>query len=61
MAMRWSGASERAARYWFAVKYWFSGERGPSGDHLVARARPSDAVLYVVALVGRHSVEEADE
>ncbi len=30
------------------MKYWFSGERGPSGDHLVALARHLDAVLYVV-------------
>lgn len=56
MAMRWTGASERT------VKYWFSGERGPSGDHLIALARHSDAVLYgVLALAGRHIVEEADD
>ena len=56
MAMRWTGASERT------VKYWFSGERGPSGDHLIALARHSDAVLYVVlALAGRHIVDEAGE
>lgn len=56
LAMRWTGASERT------VKYWFSGERGPSGDHLVALARHSDAVLYVVlALAGRHSVEDTDD
>lgn len=55
MAMRWTGASERT------VKYWFAGERGPSGDHLIALARHSDAVLFVVlALAGRHIVEEAD-
>ena len=29
-AMRWTGASERT------VKYWLSGERGPSGEHLIA-------------------------
>lgn len=29
-AMRWTGASERT------VKYWFQGERGPSGEHLVS-------------------------
>jgi hypothetical protein len=53
--MRWTGASERT------VKYWFAGERGPSGDHLIALARHSDAVLYVVlALAGRHIVDEAD-
>jgi hypothetical protein len=35
-AMRWTGAGERA------VKYWFAGGRGPSGDHLIAFARNSD-------------------
>lgn len=56
MAMRWTGASERT------VKYWFSGERGPSGDHLIALARHSDAVLYVfLSLADRHIVEEADD
>jgi hypothetical protein len=56
MAMRWTGASERT------VKYWFSGERGPSGDHLIALTRHSDAVLYVLlALSGRHVVEDPDD
>jgi len=56
MAMRWAGASERT------VKYWFSGERGPSGDHLIALARHSDAVLYVVlALAGSHIADEGDD
>lgn len=55
-AMHWTGASERT------VKYWFSGERGPSGDHLIALARHSDAVLYVVlVLADRHVIEEADD
>lgn len=40
-ARRWTGASERT------VKYWFSGSRGPSGAHLIALARHSDAVLSV--------------
>ena len=31
-AMRWTGASERT------VKYWLSGERGPSGEHLILLA-----------------------
>jgi hypothetical protein len=38
-ARRWTGASERA------VKYWFNGSRGPSGEHLISLARHSDAVL----------------
>ncbi len=50
LAMRWTGASERT------VKYWFAGERGPSGQHLVSLARHSDVVLYVfLAMAGRHS------
>ena len=41
------------------VKYWFAGERRPSGDHLIALARNSDVVLYVfLALVDRHAEEE---
>ena len=52
-AMRWTGASERT------VKYWFAGERGPSGDHLVSLARHSDAVL--IALADRLIVEEAED
>src|SRR5579883_2470370 len=38
-AMRWTGASERT------VKYWFAGTKGPSGVHLIALARHSDAIL----------------
>lgn len=37
--MRWTGASERT------VKHWFAGTHGPSGHHLVAIARHSDEVL----------------
>jgi hypothetical protein len=37
--MRWTGASERT------VKHWFAGTHGPSAQHLVALARDSDAVL----------------
>lgn len=40
--MRWTGASERTA------KYWLSGERGPSGEHLILLAMHSDAVLLVI-------------
>ena len=47
-AMRWTGASERA------VKNWFAGTSGPSGEHLVALIRHSDAVLEAVLhLAGR--------
>jgi hypothetical protein len=37
--MRWTGASERT------VKHWFAGTHGPSGSHLTALARHSDSVL----------------
>ena len=40
--MRWTGASERA------VKYWLSGTQGPGGRHLILMARQSDAVLQTV-------------
>jgi hypothetical protein len=46
--MRWTGASERA------VKNWFAGSKGPSGEHLVLLLRQSDMVLQVVlSLAGR--------
>lgn len=38
--MRWTGASERAA------KYWLAGLRAPSGSQLILLARNSDAILY---------------
>ena len=41
-AMRWTGASERT------VKYWLSGERGPSGEHLIVLAQHSDGVLLTI-------------
>ena len=40
--MRWTGAGERT------VKYWLSGERGPSGEHLIQLAMHSDAVLMMI-------------
>ena len=40
--MRWTGASERT------VKNWFAGTRGPSGEHLVSLVRSSDAVLEAI-------------
>ena len=40
-AMRWTGASERT------VKHWFAGAHVPNGEHLVALARHSDEVLKV--------------
>lgn len=40
--MRWTGASERAA------KGWISGKQGPSGEHLIALMQQSDAVWQAV-------------
>lgn len=48
IAMRWTHASERT------VKYWFAGSRGPSGEHLILLARHSDAVFgALLVLTGR--------
>lgn len=38
--MKWTGASERAA------KYWLVGARAPNGSQLVLLAKNSDAVLH---------------
>lgn len=55
-AMHWTGASERT------VKYWFKGERGPSGEHLVLLARHSEAVLIVLlTLADRVVLEDSQE
>lgn len=54
-AMRWTGASERT------VKYWIAGERGPSGEHLIALARNSDIVFHMVLLLAdRHDDADAE-
>ena len=53
-AMRWTGASERT------VKYWLAGERGPSGEHLIALAGHSDAVLLAVLALAGRLVENGD-
>ena len=53
-AMRWTGASERT------VKYWFAGLRGPSGEHLIALVCQSDAILeMVLRRAGRRDLEGA--
>lgn len=39
MVMRWTGASERT------VKNWFAGSKGPSGMHLIGLVRNSDEVF----------------
>jgi hypothetical protein len=49
--MRWTGADERT------IKNWFSGTNGPSGAHLVALFRHSDAVLDAcLRLAGRERI-----
>jgi hypothetical protein len=49
--MRWTGANERT------VKHWFAGTHGPSGQHLIALARHSDAVMmYFLFAAGRPSL-----
>jgi hypothetical protein len=49
--MRWTGASERT------VKHWFAGTHGPSGQHLIALARHSDAVvIYFLLAADRPSL-----
>ncbi len=46
--IRWTGASERT------VKNWFAGTSGPSGQHLVALMRNSDDVFdALLVLSGR--------
>lgn len=47
--MKWTGASERT------VKHWFAGSHGPSGRHLAAIARHSDAVLMCFLLAAGRS------
>jgi hypothetical protein len=50
VAMRWTGAGERT------VKNWFAGTHGPSGEHLIALAHHSDAVLEAfLVMAGRPS------
>lgn len=39
IVMRWTGASERT------VKHWYAGTTGPNGEHLIALLRQSDEVL----------------
>lgn len=54
-AMRWTGASERT------VKYWIAGERGPSGEHLIALARHSDIVFHMVLMLANRQDDEDAE
>lgn len=44
---RWTGASERTVKNWFAAK------NAPAGEHLVALLRHSDGILDIPAAVGR--------
>jgi len=47
--MRWTGASERTA------KYWLSGERGPSGENLIVLLSRSEEVLKSVLYMADRS------
>jgi hypothetical protein len=50
IVMRWTGVSERTA------KYWFAGTKGPTGEHLISLIRHSDAVLTIfLQLTGREA------
>ena len=51
-AMRWTGASERT------VKYWLSGERGPSGEHLILLTQHSDVVLLTILTMAERLSDE---
>jgi hypothetical protein len=54
--MRWTGASERAA------KYWLAGSRAPSGWQLILLARYSDAILHeFLGMAGRDLFKVAIE
>ena len=44
IVMGWTNASERT------VKHWLAGTHGPSGHHLIAIVRNSDAVMNYVLL-----------
>lgn len=46
--MQWTGASERT------VKHWLAGSRGPSGEHLVALAKHSEAIVMGFFLLSGH-------
>ncbi len=50
--MRWTGASDRTA------KYWIAGTRGPDGWHLILWARNSDAVLHSLLKLAERDVFE---
>ncbi len=50
--MRWTGASNRAA------KYWLAGERGPGGWHLIQLAKNSDAVLHAILTMADRDIFE---
>jgi hypothetical protein len=51
--IRWTGASERA------VKNWFSGTSGPSGEHLIALARNSDEVFATLLILSERTLDPA--
>jgi hypothetical protein len=48
--MRWTGASERSA------KNWFAGACGPSGCHLIQLARESDVIMATLLVLARREL-----
>lgn len=47
--MRWTGASERT------VKHWFAGTHAPSGEHFVVLVRHSDEVLKMFLILAKRN------
>src|SRR5688500_3244702 len=51
--IRWTGASERT------VKNWFAGSSGPSGQHLIALARNSDEIFAALLILSGRTQDPA--
>ncbi len=52
IVMRWTGASERT------VKHWYAGTTGPNGEHLIALLSQSDEVLEACLMMAgrKHAI-----
>lgn len=42
------------------MKYWFAGERGPSGEHLISLARHSGAIVLVLLALAERWIKDDD-
>ena len=42
------------------MKYWFAGERGPSGGRLMLLARHSDAIVLVLLALWERWIKDDD-